>query len=104
MNTPPSPEITGYLNKITTREDLEATRTLHFAAAGASLAIILLIAQIGVQKTSQLVSLASASVALPVWLSMGFRDQLWMWMKLTSPALLRVPLIRVIHNTGYLVG
>jgi hypothetical protein len=98
---PPDPEVTETLRQLTTREDLENARTLNFAGAGVALAIILLLAQVGVQKTSQVVSLAAASVALPFWLCLALRDHFWMWMKITSPEAMQLRPVRLAHNVAH---
>lgn len=64
-------------------EDLTTNNALNFGGAATSLALILLIAQAEALKPSLRISLASASVALPLWLGLATGNLFWVSLKLT---------------------
>jgi hypothetical protein len=84
-----------------TADDRSRSLAIAFGAAAACLAIILLIAQIGVGKTPLLTALIGAAVALPLWLGLGLSEQFWMLFKLGPRDLQAVEALRRIQQVAY---
>lgn len=84
-----------------TPEDRAHSRALSFGGAGASLAIILLVAQIEPRGIWELVSLCTAGAGMPLWLGMGVGEQIWMLFKLDGRELLAYNLFRRAQIAAY---
>jgi len=63
-------------------EDMSATRAMYFGGAGASLAIVLLVAQLQPKTPALYVGLACAAFAMPIWVGLAMGQHLWLTLKL----------------------
>lgn len=64
-------------------DDMAANNVLNFGGAATSLAVILMLAQNGIENQEQTLSLACASLALPVWLALALGNVFWVSLRLT---------------------
>lgn len=86
-----------------TPDDLTNSKALNFGGAGAALATILLIAQIGVGKPALVWALALAAAALPLWIALALTYDAWITLKLGVRDLHVLPWLRHIQSYGFLV-
>jgi hypothetical protein len=86
----------------TTPEDLANSKAMNFGGAGAALATVLLIAQIGVEKPALVWSLALASAALPLWIALALTYDAWIIFKLGARDLHALAWLRHIQSYGFL--
>jgi hypothetical protein len=80
-------------------ELLTSSRGMTFGGTGASLALILLIAQTGVGKPAFLWSLYIAAVAFPLWLALALTYEIWLALKLDFEELWSLKWLRRIQAT-----
>jgi hypothetical protein len=85
-----------------TPEDLANSKAMNFGGAGAALATILLIAQIGVGKPALVWALALAAAALPLWIALALTYDAWMTLKLGVRDLHVFRWLRHIQSYGFL--
>jgi hypothetical protein len=91
-----------FKNRLTS-EDIAQSRALAFGGSGASLAIVLLVAQIGVAKASLVWSLTFAAAAIPFWLALALSYDAWLTMKLSVDDLHLLPWLRRLQTCTFLV-
>lgn len=84
-----------------TPEDLVNSKVMNFGGAGAALATILLIAQIGVGKPALVWALALAAAALPMWLALALTYDAWITLKLWIQDLHVSRWLRHIQSYGF---
>jgi len=82
---------------------------MTFGGAGASLAVILLVAQIGVGKSALVWGLGIASIAFPLWLALALTYEIWLALKLDFGELWKVKWLRrtqaaVFYTSGLLTA
>lgn len=70
-------EFKTFLSNKSGKQLLENSRGMSFGGAGASLAIILLIAQIGVSNNLVTWALVFASLSFPFWMSLALTYDIW---------------------------
>lgn len=71
---------------------------MNFGGAGATLALILLIAQVGVGKHALVWSLGIAAVAFPLWLSLALTYEIWLALKLKFEDMWRFKWLRRVQS------
>lgn len=84
-----------------TSDDLATSHAVSYAASGASLAIILLLAQTGVSKPSQLWALVFAAAAMPLFISIAVSEQTWTMFKVRYSDVTSTPEFRQIYSRAY---
>lgn len=75
-------EVNQFILRRVGAESLVGSRAMTFGGAGATLAIIFLITQIGVNKAVVVWSLAFAAIAFPSWLALALTYDMWIALKL----------------------
>lgn len=84
---------------------LPSSRTLSFGGAASCLALVYLITQLPTKSPTLDWSLALASLALPLWLSLALSYEIWIALKLDIDDLFSVkPLARIQATVFYCLG
>lgn len=84
-----------------TPEDLANSKAMNFGEAGAALATILLIAQIGVGKAALVWALAFAAAALPLLIALALTYDAWLTLKLGASDLHSFEWLRRVQSCGF---
>jgi hypothetical protein len=95
MNSPDSKQaIEKFMTGRAGGELLASSRGMTFGGTGATLALILLLAQVGVGKPPLLWSLQIAAVAFPLWLALALSYEIWLAFKLDFEELWNIKWLR----------
>lgn len=73
------------VDRRSSEEAVAVMRGMSFGAAGASLAIVLLISQLTTRSMAIDIAIVAAVIALPVWTGLAYGHHLWLSLKIPLP-------------------